>query len=68
MVEGSPRGPRPHPLPSQPPALSPQSPASREDMPAHLQRSRRPELSPKTPVSILHTGRRTFGILLRHNL
>ncbi|KAK1334368.1 hypothetical protein QTO34_005372 [Cnephaeus nilssonii] len=31
------------------PALSPQSPAPCEDTPAHLQRSRRPELSPQTP-------------------
>lgn len=29
--------------------VRPQSPASCEDTPAHLQRSRRPELSPKTP-------------------
>ncbi|XP_035313371.1 ciliary neurotrophic factor receptor subunit alpha isoform X1 [Cricetulus griseus] len=40
--------------------------ASYEDMPEHLQR--RPELSLQTPASILHTGRRTFCILFRHNL
>ncbi|KAK2498003.1 hypothetical protein MC885_008277, partial [Smutsia gigantea] len=48
-------------------ATTASKPGISEDVSAHLQRSRRPELSPQSPVSILHTGRRTFCILFRHN-